>query len=109
MVPGSNRLERWRLRWLLVAVSLSIIACGGGYASAPMDAVDDLEAGDPVSIRRHAHDCDAGNVMACNTMGVWMVAGGGGGHRRARGLEYLRHACAQHYEAACRIVDDLTD
>jgi hypothetical protein len=83
--------------------------CGGGYGSARLDAVDDLEPDDPASIRQHARDCDAGDVTACNTMGIWLVAGTAGGHRSARGLEYLRHACAQHYQPACRIAADLAD
>ncbi len=94
---------------ILLGLSLVMVAgCVGARTGAEMSALDDLQDSDPDNIRAHATACDDGDMAACNRVGVWFTVGGAGQARKARGLDWFRHACRNRYQPACRMAADLS-
>lgn len=47
-------------------------------------------------------------MAACHRLGIWYQVGGAGEQLRGRGLPLFGHACANRYQPACHMVEDLS-
>jgi hypothetical protein len=110
--PSPDPLRRPRrlpsaLIALLVAALLGapLAGCGGG--SSGIGAVDAMPSGASGKSMEKAEACDDGDLDACNWLGIWFLVGGAGKERRGEGVRYIRHACDEGLDKACRLLSAL--
>lgn len=90
---------------LALVLSFSLVACGG--SSSSIGAVDAMPSGANDKAMEKAESCDDGDLDACNWLGIWFMVGGAGKERRAEGIRYIRHACDEGLEKACKLMEAL--
>lgn len=95
-------------RDLLKALLVCALLWGCGAASAAGRRAAALPEDAPVRVRQQAGRCDLGDMAACHRLGIWYQVGGAGEQLRGRGLPLFGHACANRYQPACHMVEDLS-
>lgn len=92
---------------LLFAFAVAPLAGCGGGSSNSIGAVSSMPSNASSKAMGKAEDCDDGDMDACNWLGIWFMVGGAGKERRREGMRYIKHACDEGNDKACKLLNAL--
>ncbi len=100
--PSIRRSRAAALPLLFALAAAPLAGCGGGSSS--IGAVDAMPSSASSKAMGKAEACDDGDLDACNWLGIWFMVGGAGKERRREGVRYIRHACDEGHDKACKLL-----